>query len=49
MIFNLFVGLKSRSGINTYADAMKAYFGNHQKEAVAVKLEGRITVDGEGE
>lgn len=23
MIFNLFVGLKSRSGINTYADAMK--------------------------
>ena len=33
----------------TYADAMKAYFGNHQKEPVAVKLEGRITVDGEGE
>lgn len=23
MIFNLFVGLKSRSGINTHADAMK--------------------------
>ena len=33
----------------TYADAMKAYFENHQKEPVSAKLEGRITVAGEGE
>ena len=33
----------------TYADAMRAYFGNHQKETVTVKLEGRITIAGEGD
>ena len=33
----------------TYADAMKAYFQNHQEEPVAARLEGRITVAGEEE
>lgn len=33
----------------TYADAIKAYFKNHQKEPVTAKLEGRITVVGKGE
>ena len=33
----------------TYADAMRAYFSNHQKGPVSARLEGRITVAGEGE
>lgn len=33
----------------TYADAIKSYFSNHQKEPVKAKLEGRITVADEGE
>lgn len=31
----------------TYADALRAYFKNHQEEPVSVGLEGRITVAGE--